>query len=611
MKKIIALFLVIGTFNSLHAQKHIPCQTDENLKAMQAEDPSLIQAQIDAEKHLRTIKFSAEKAGTVKYIPVVFHVIHKWGTENISQAQIQDAIRALNDDYRKVAGTNGAKSSDPLAVDMQYEFRLAQFDPTGKPTNGVNRVYSLLTDNARDNAKALSYWDSKKYYNVWVVNTIQNTFGSSGIVLGYAQFPYMLSRKPSTDGVVMCANQVGTIEVGATDDQLGRTFTHETGHWTGLYHTFQDGCVGLTPSTCDVEGDLVCDTPPLADASFGCQTTRESCNAGILAMVKNYMDYSDGSCMELYTVGQKNRSDVSMNAYRSVIYSTSNLNAAGLNADGTYIPLISSTLKAPYTCGFNLGDFANDGWKYENYTSPGDSGWRESSKAAYEGTGAMCARNVLHARLGNYKNAFVSPSIDISSLASPSLTFQVAYAKRIGASNDKLRVYISNNFGRTEELLATYAPADMVTGLTSTTEFVPSVDEWKLLKLDLSAYKSFNNCQIRFELGSLRGNNIYIDNFSIAELTTGVGSIYANQFNLELYPNPAKSSISVKLNQTLTAPIEYAIYAIDGAKVASYQQESNQINQQLDLNIEALQSGVYLLQVKTSKGTIQRKFIKN
>jgi hypothetical protein len=213
--------------------------------------------------------------------------------------------------------------------------------------------------------------------------------------------------------------------------------------------------------------------------------------------------------------------------------------------------------------------------------------------------------------LGNYKNAFVSPSIDISSLASPSLTFQVAYAKRIGASNDKLRVYISNNFGRTEELLATYAPADMVTGLTSTTEFVPSVDEWKLLKLDLSAYKSFNNCQIRFELGSLRGNNIYIDNFSIAELTTGVGSIYANQFNLELYPNPAKSSISVKLNQTLTAPIEYAIYAIDGAKVASYQQESNQINQQLDLNIEALQSGVYLLQVKTAKGTIQRKFIKN
>jgi len=611
MKKTIALILLIGTFQTIYAQKQIPCQTDENLKAMQAEDPSLIQAQIDTEKHLRTIKFSAEKATTVKYIPVVFHVIHKWGTENISQAQIQDAIRALNDDFRKVAGTNGAKSTDPLAVDMQYEFRLAQFDPTGKPTNGVNRVYSLLTDNARDNAKALSYWDSKKYYNVWVVNTIQNTFGSSGIVLGYAQFPYMLSRKPTTDGVVMCANQVGTIEVGATDDQLGRTFTHETGHWTGLYHTFQDGCVGLTPSTCDVEGDLVCDTPPLADASFGCQTTRQSCNVGTLAMVKNYMDYSDGSCMELYTVGQKNRSDISMNAFRSLIYGVSNLSAVGLNADGTYIPLVSSNLKAPYTCGFNMGDFAKDGWKYENYTSPGDSGWKESNKAAYEGTGAMCARNVLHARLGNYKNAFVSPSIDISSLASPDLTFHVAYAKRIGASNDKLRIYISNNFGRTEELIATYAPADMVTGLTSTTEFVPSVDEWKLLKIDLSNYKTYNNCQIRFELSSLRGNNIYVDNFSIAEATTGIGSISANQVRLDLFPNPAKSSISVMLNQVFNAPVEYSIYTVDGAKVATYQQEINQANLPFDINIESLKSGVYLLQVKTASGSIQRKFIKN
>lgn len=611
MKKTISIFLLMSAFQLLKAQTHVPCLTDEMHKQMQALDPSLKQAQIESENKLRALKYSAGKSSSIKYIPVVFHVIHKWGMENVSQAQIQDAIRVLNEDFRKQTGTNGAKSTDPLAADMQYEFRLAQFDPNGKPTNGVNRVYSLQTDNARDNAKSLSVWDAKKYYNIWVVNSIQNTTGTTGsIVLGYAQFPYMLSKKPGTDGVMLCANQVGTIEVGATDNQLGRTLTHETGHWTGLYHTFQDGCVGLTPSTCDVEGDLVCDTPPLSDASFGCQTTRESCNAGTLAMIKNYMDYSDGACMELFTQGQKTRSDVSMNAYRSVIVSASNLSAAGLNADGTYIPLASSALKAPYTCGFNMGDFAKDGWKFENYTSPGDSGWKESNKAAYEGTGAMCARNVLHVRLGNYKNAFVSPSIDISGLTKPSLTFQLAYAKRIGASNDKLRVFISNNFGRTEELVATYAPADMATGLTSLTEFVPSTDEWKAFKLDLTAYKNYNNCQIRFELGSLKGNNIYLDNFTIAE-ATGIGSIVANPIELNLFPNPAQTTLSISFNKQINQNMELALYAIDGSFIEAYSQNIQAGTQTFDLHIESLKTGVYFIQVKTELGIIQRKFIKN
>jgi hypothetical protein len=353
----------------------------------------------------------------------------------------------------------------------------------------------------------------------------------------------------------------------------------------------------------------VCDTPPTSDASYGCQTNRESCNTGTLAMIKNYMDYSDGNCMDMFTVGQKSRSDASMNSFRSLIYSTANIKASGLNADGTYVPLSSSSLKAPYKCGFNMGDFSRDGWRFENYTSPGDSGWKESTKAAYEGSGAMCARNVLHVRLNN-RNAFVSPSIDLTNLSNPRLSFLLAYAKRIGASNDRIKVFISNNFGRTEELLTTLTPADMATGLTSSTEFVPSVDEWKSFKIDLSAYKEYNNCQIRFELTSLRGNNIYIDNFDLGD-ATGVGKSFENQFDFNLFPNPVNDNLSISFKQPVIAHFELSIYSIDGALILTKAYPFASESEQIDFNIEALHSGVYLFEIKSDKGNLIKRFIKN
>ncbi|MFM7078240.1 MAG: hypothetical protein ACKOYC_00465, partial [Bacteroidota bacterium] len=150
----------------------------------------------------------------VRVIPVVFHVIHEGGSENISRAQIQNQIDLLNADFRhqNADTVNTPAPFLALAADVEIEFRLATKDPNGNCTDGVVRVNSPLTNNARDNVKAVSYWPSNKYLNVWVVKTIQNLSGSAGIVLGFAQFP---GGNAATDGVVLRHDYTGNIGTAA------------------------------------------------------------------------------------------------------------------------------------------------------------------------------------------------------------------------------------------------------------------------------------------------------------------------------------------------------------------------------------------------------------
>lgn len=430
MRKILLSLSAALITLQLNAQKIVPCKTDELFLESIKIHPELLKAQDDATKASINFKPNLQKKAPVRYIPVVFHVIHKNGLENISQAQINDCIRVLNEDFRKMAGTNGGTSTDPLAVDMDYEFRLAQLDPNGFPTSGVNRVYSIMTDNAGNSQKGLSYWDARKYFNVWVVNNIYDTDPNS-MILGYAQFPFQISSQTSTDGIMVRADQVGVIEVGSVA-QAGRTVTHEAGHWVGLYHPFQGGCVGGTTGTCQSAGDQVCDTPPVASAANGCPSSRNSCTNETTDkndLVKNYMDYADGNCTNMFTAGQKTRADGQMLSFRSNIFSNTNIGNAGLNSDGTYKPLAASSRKAPYSFDFSTG-LNGTGWTLENYMCPGDSGWQHSTVANASGStpGCMAAQNIKNWRT-NIRNAVASPNIDISTLSAPRLSFKVAYAK--------------------------------------------------------------------------------------------------------------------------------------------------------------------------------------
>lgn len=549
------------------------------------------------------------KKNTVRYIPVVFHVIHKYGLENLSQAQLNDAIRVLNEDFRKKAGTNGGSSTDPLASDIEIEFRLAQFTPNGLPTSGVNRIYNIATDNARDAQKSISYWDARKYFNVWVVNTINNSGGQPGtIVLGYAQFPFQLNSQTSTDGVMMRADQMGVIE--NTDlSQQGRTFTHEAGHWVGLYHPFQGGCVGGTSTTCASQGDQVCDTPPVSTATNGCPSSRNSCSndvPNLPDLVKNYMDYADGNCMNMFTAGQKARINTMMPLYRSNIYSTTNLNAAGINADGTYRTLTPSTLKAPYYFGFDVTSLAGTGWVQENYMCPGDSGWQINNSVSLVGSGCMAAMNLKTWRT-NVRNAFSSPSIDITQLQNPTLSFYTSYARRSTASGDRLRIFISDNYGRTEVLARTILSAELASGPTSTDPFTPNTNEWKKFTIDLTPYKSYTNLRVRFELQSLRGNNIYFDEFRVDE-PTSINEMVKRTMNFNLFPNPSKGFSKITFTNQQSQNLEISIIDIQGKKLMDvFSGNLSEGQKELDIDVKSLHSGLYFVKVSTEFGMFIHK----
>ena len=130
-----------------------------------------------------------KKKGEVRIIPVVFHVIHAYGDENISKAQIEDQIRILNEDFRRMnADTSNTRDVfKSRASDFEIEFQLARKDPDGNCTEGITRHYSAFTDKGDDPIKSMfPAWDQKKYLNIWVVRNITYSSQLGGTVLGYA-----------------------------------------------------------------------------------------------------------------------------------------------------------------------------------------------------------------------------------------------------------------------------------------------------------------------------------------------------------------------------------------------------------------------------------------
>jgi len=273
----------------------------------------------------------------IRTIPVVFHIIHGYGEENISKAQIEDQMRIINEDFQRLNADASSTRSifQSRAANFEIEFKLARIAPDGSYTEGITRTYDPVNmyddreTRAEEAKTAVPPWDRSKYLNIWIVKEILSS--TEGTILGYAQFP---GQRASTDGIVMIHDRVGTIGTANIGDK-GRTLTHEIGHWLGLYHPFQGGCFG---------GDGVADTPPVAEASYGCTASSNpnTCtNDNEVDMVENYMDYANGGCMNAFTNGQLSRANsyLSNSATRGANISASNLAATGVNLNPTGIPI--------------------------------------------------------------------------------------------------------------------------------------------------------------------------------------------------------------------------------------------------------------------------------
>jgi hypothetical protein len=254
-KTMVALFATIVYSNTI-AQVKTPCGTFDANKKMEALHPDEVhEAEAILEAETRAYEQNRSVNAVNYTIPVVFHILHTYGTENISDAQIEDAMMILNRDYNKQNPdtANIVAAFQGIAANVGITFKLAKLDPNGNCTNGIDRIYSPLTNIADDDAK-LNIWPRNKYLNVWVVKNI-----SSGAA-GYSMYPSSVQGASGSlvDGVMILHNYVGSIGTGS--NSRSRALTHEIGHWLNLPHPWGNSNSPGVSSNCSID-DGVSDTP--------------------------------------------------------------------------------------------------------------------------------------------------------------------------------------------------------------------------------------------------------------------------------------------------------------------------------------------------------------
>ena len=360
MKKNLILAILISANTYVFSQNERKCNTTQLTEKELQSNPDYKKGRVDyVTKNIAWM----EKNNTDKSIitiPIVIHIIHKnthpnigSGT-NISNAQIEDAIQILNEDYSK---TNPEFPNPPRNTYMNYwgnpnmKFCLATIDPDGNSTNGITRTSTTKTsfdaDSESDDMKKNSTlgkdgWDPSKYLNIWVCN-ISNQ--GSGEILGYAYPPGLPSWSMWKDGFVVDYKYFGTIGIASSNSD-SRTPTHEIGHYLGLMHTFctdkdAQGNYICCDNDNDIWGNYVDDTPATEGIywyNVTASTNNNTCNdtqyantftTDVLDMDENFMSYASNTWM--FSTDQVDVMVATLNGYRSSLKNST----VSMNCDGS------------------------------------------------------------------------------------------------------------------------------------------------------------------------------------------------------------------------------------------------------------------------------------
>ena len=274
---------------------------------------------------------NAPKA-TIYNVPVVFHILHNGGPENISEAQIFNALEVINRDFRKQNADTAEVVSmfKPIIGDVEVEFLLATNAPDGSCFRGFTRTRSPLTFEGDDGGGQVNAvrngndvyqgnWPSNKYLNVYVI-------ADAGGAGGYTNYPSNWNLGDMSNGIWILHTQFG--EIGTSGLSAGRSLTHEIGHWLNLPHTWGSSNTPGLASNCNTD-DGVNDTPLTIGVPGGCPLTQDDC--GPIANVQNYMDYAL-SCQSMFTNGQVSRMRTAIESGiggRNNLWKASNLSATG------------------------------------------------------------------------------------------------------------------------------------------------------------------------------------------------------------------------------------------------------------------------------------------
>ncbi|MCA8832032.1 GEVED domain-containing protein [Hymenobacter pini] len=547
---------------SAQAQKVRQCSTMENLAQQLAADPAMAQrlAGIEAQTQSFINNPVSKRTSAVVTIPVVVHVLYNTTAQNISDSQIQSQIAVLNEDFNKL---NADASKTPsafagLAANVGIQFVLAKQTPTGAATTGIERKSTTITSwGTDDKMKSTSTggfnaWDATKYLNLWVCNL-------SGGVLGYAQFP---GGAVSTDGVVILSSAFGRGGSSSAPFNLGRTATHEVGHWLNLRHIWGDANCG---------NDLVSDTPTQQTSNYGCPSfPHVTCSNGSNGdMFMNYMDYVDDACMYMFSNGQSSR----MNA----LFASGGARASLLTSNGGTAPG-GTTPTTPTYCA-SKGTSVSYEWidlvqlGSINRTSGANAGY-------YDGTA-----------LGTTVTAGTSQTI----------SYSAGYAST--AYTEYWKVYIDYNqdgdFTDSGELVASRSAASSST-LTSTFTVPSTAKSGKTrMRVVMSDASATTSCS-SYSYGETEDYSITISG------GTGRQSVAtAESAGYRIYPNPATDVLNIDVPSSIdNKAVQVTVYDVRGAQMKHVSFDGNL------LNVGNLAKGVYTLRIADGQQVTHQRFIK-
>lgn len=346
MKKIsIILLSTFGLYlsNAQETKQIIPCATYEAMEMAFQQDPEAKARYDAAQKELEeayknyeeSLKLHQGKTAAFQYtVPVVFHVLHTNGPENVSDATLINALAQVNRDFARQGSDTGTIYSafKSLYINSDIVFMLAHKDPSGNCTSGIVHYYNTNTNWVQMNFPYPYTWNPTKYLNIYIVKEIcqsaPNCSTSSGIIVGYTYKPGTWPSGSSRDAIVYNYQFLSGLNA--------RSLSHEIGHWLNLSHTW--GNTNNPGVSCGDDG--VSDTPITKGFFSTCPSSATGSGCSSPENVENIMDYS--SCPKMFTIGQTNamRSALASSVSgRNNLSSSANIIATGVNDTSTCQPI--------------------------------------------------------------------------------------------------------------------------------------------------------------------------------------------------------------------------------------------------------------------------------
>ena len=599
-------------------------------RATNAEFETWLAPKIEAVKAQRSNGVSI-----ITTIPVVFHILTDGvGNENLSEAAIQAQIDQLNLDFG-----NGAGSSYTVATDTEVRFCLAQQNETEVTMfePGINRITDyddgpFSMSDFENTIKPATQWDPTRYLNIWVSDL------SAGL-LGYAQFPSNSGLSglntngggANTDGVVVASFTVGSVLNPGPGGpyNLGRTLTHEVGHWIGLRHIWGDS------GSCSND-DYCADTPDATTSNGGCPTVDSCPSDGLGAdMVENYMDYSNDACMDTFTADQTTRIQaVLANSPRRMELGASTVCSPAIvyDLDGaieldnlnlvdcatTFAPTVVVTNNGNTTLTSAVISYAID----ENTAAT--QSWSGFLFQGQSDTVTLPAMNVsggshtLVVELLSPNGSTDENTVDNTVVSSVFSVFFDTATVNLTLLTDGYGGETSWEFKDSNDTIL-YSGETNVYGNETTYNHTFDVPTGGCYSFTIYDSEGDGICcswgSGSYTLTDSNSNVIATGGEFLAQETvsfTTVNTLGTENYLLDrkitLYPNPATNVLNIKVGASNSLPDTYKVYNMLGQIVL--QQSIGELSD-LAVNTSSLSKGMYFIKIATDNASISLPFIKN